>query len=200
MRCWLASIIIGTINLAEVTLCSNQLNSSTQYRATQTQKSRPKQALMTFCCRKPVYIIELNCINLCNSKTPPNSTIMLHGGCIRCGSFCPLPRSLFFSFPSESSFFLKDFFLFCPSANIKRMTNCKHKLYVWHLTLSVTTFEQKHDFLLTSLIIWHLKQSNGSENTWKSLTRAVRTARILMYAPKFLFQSRKVQETYLLQN
>lgn len=127
MPCWLARIIIGTINLAEVTPCSNQLNSSIQYGATQTQKSRPKQALMTFNRRNPVCITELNRINLCNWKTPPNSTIMLQGRCIRSSSFCPLPLSLFFSFPSESSFFRKDFFLFCPSVNIRRTKSCKHK-------------------------------------------------------------------------
>lgn len=141
MCCWLASIIIGTINLAQVTLCSNQLNSSIQYRATQTQKSRPKQALMTFHCRNPVCIIESNRINLCNSKTPPNSTIMLHGRCLGSSSFCTLPLSLFFSFPSESSFFRKDFFLFCPSVSIKRKKSCKQKhtcgiLYHQYLHLS----------------------------------------------------------------
>lgn len=127
MHCWLASIIIGTINLAKVTLFSNQLNSSIQYRATHTQKSRPKQSLTTFHHRNPVYIIELNGLNLCNEKIPTNSTIMLHGRCIPFSSFCFLPLSLFFSFPSESSFFLKDFFLFCPSVNIKRMKSYKNK-------------------------------------------------------------------------
>lgn len=127
MHSSLASIIIRTINLAEVILFSNQLNSSIQYRATQTQRNRPKQFLMTFHHRNPVYVIALNHINLCNSKTPPNSTIMLHGRCVPSISFCSLPLSLFFSFPSESSFFLKDFFLFCPSVNIKRIKSCKNK-------------------------------------------------------------------------
>lgn len=31
-----------------------------------------------------------------------------------------LPLSLFFSFPKESSFFLNDFFLFCPSVRGKK--------------------------------------------------------------------------------
>lgn len=161
MHCWLAGIIIGTIKLAEVILCSNQLSSSLQHRAAQTQKSRPKQPLMTFPHRNPVSIIELNHVNLCKSKTPPNSTMMFHGRCIGCSPFCPLPLSLFFSFPSESSFFLKDFFLFCPSVNSKRKRNCKNKyIRVFYITDNQVWAKA---WLLILLLIWHFKQSND----WK---------------------------------
>lgn len=38
-----------------------------------------------------------------------------------------LPLSLFFSFPKESSFFLNDFFLFCPSVRGKKKKKKQNK-------------------------------------------------------------------------